>query len=460
VKLLLFLFAELGAWAAGLGVAALLLPARPVSRIEWTGLALLLGSGVISFALFTLGWVLQGGALVALVVLVSGALGVVGIARWRKTAPIALQGGGWFIAALVAVLFLVGWQAGNHPLSADGLFNFEIRAQLAALHGGRVPTAFFSDPARAWMHPNYPLFLPLNEAWIYLCLGGPNQGWVQLLSVHFAASAACLLFSGVARLTGDTWRGGLAAGMLFLLPAAMTYPGGAIFLWADFPLAAVFLAAVIYLIEFEATGSGLALVAVLLALLPWVKREGLVLAGVLALALFWITWQRGKIRQFPAAILPLAIVVLGWKVFLHLVHVSADRDFLPVSVSVAFQHAGRLPFVISALGRELLAWERWSLLWPLTVPAVIRIARDPALARWRLLAPVMAVLLALYCGIYIFSAWPKLALHVATSLPRLLLPVAMPALLAIAVAVPRWKRHGPDQPAAPPREVFIAGEPR
>jgi hypothetical protein len=452
VNLTLYLLAELGVWAAGLGVAGLLLPARPVSRIEWTGLALLLGSGITSLALFALSWALQGGALMALVILMSGALGFAGIARWRRAGPIALPGGGWFVAALVLILFLLGWQAGNHPLSADGLFNFEIRARLAAVQGGRVPTAFFSDPSRAWMHPNYPLFLPLNEAWVYLCLGGPNQGWVQLLSVHFAAAAACLLFSGVARLTGDAWRGGLAAGMLFLLPAAVTYPGGAIFLWADFPLAAVFLAAVIYLIEFEATGKGLALLSVLLALLPWVKREGLVLAGVLALALFWIARRRGKMRLFPGAILPLVIVVLGWKIFLSVVHVSADRDFLRVSLSSALEHADRLPFVVTALGRELIAWERWSLLWPLTVAAAIRIAREPTLARWRLLAPVIAVLLALYTGIYIFSAWPKLALHVATSLPRLLLPVAMPALLAIAAAIPRWKRQGPDQTAATPRE--------
>jgi hypothetical protein len=474
VNPLLFLFAELCVWSAGLGVAAFLLPSRPVSRIEWTGLALLVGSGVVSLTLFTVGWVLQGGALVTVVAVASGALGAAGIFRWRKAGPVPLRGGRWFLAGLIVMLILIGWQAGNHPLTADGLFNFEIRAQLAALHGGRIPAGFFSDPSRAWMHPNYPLFLPLNQAWIYLCLGGPNQGWAQLLSVHFAAGAACLLFSGVTRLTGEAWRGGLAVGMLFLLPAAMNSPGGAISLWADFPLAAVFLGAVIYLVEFAATGCGLALFAAFLGLLPWVKREGMVLAGVLALALLWslwkrgpialiglkilrnsgalrwIVWKEGTIRQFSLAVLPLAIVVLGWKIFLGLVHVSADRDFLPVSVSVALQHVDRLPFVMTALGRELLAWGRWSLLWPLTILAVIRIARDSELARWRLLAPVMAALLALYSGIYIFSAWPSLPLHVVTSLPRLLLPVAMPAVLAVAVAIPRFQMRKRNPEELPP----------
>ena len=98
MNLLLFLFAELGVWAAGLGVAALLLPARPVSRVEWMGLALVLGSGGISLALFALSWAVQGGALVAVVAVASGALGMFGIARWRKVRPVAVPGGAWFAA--------------------------------------------------------------------------------------------------------------------------------------------------------------------------------------------------------------------------------------------------------------------------------------------------------------------------------------------------------------------------
>ena len=210
-------------------------------------------------------------------------------------------------------------------------------------------------------------------------------------------------------------------------------------MWADFPLALVFLAAVIYLVRFAVDGSSLPLFAVFLAMLPWVKREGLILAAVLATALVWIAFQAGKAGRLPLALLPLVVVSCGWSIFLHSVHASADHDFVPVSFTTAAQNVGRLPFIFSAMGLELLAVVRWTVFWPLAVVAAFHVIWTRSLARWRLLPLIMVALLALYAGIYIFSAWPSLTLHLVTSVPRLLLPVAMPALLLIAVAVPSWR---------------------
>jgi hypothetical protein len=336
------------------------------------------------------------------------------------------------------MLAAIGWQAGIHPLAADGLFNFELRAQLAALHGGQIPDAFYSDPSRTWTHPGYPLFLPLNEAWIYLCIGVPHQGLGQLLAVPFAAAAICLLYAGVASLTGETWRGLLAVALLFLLPSATIAPGGAASLWADFPLTVIFLAAVLYLVRFSKDGSSLPLFAFFLAMLPWVKREGIVLAAVLAWAFVWIAWRTGKMKRVPAVLLPLVLVWCGWALFLHTVHASADHDFLPVSFETVAGHLNRLPIILAALRVELLTFNHWSLLWPLAAVGAFRVLRVRSLAAWRFLPEIIIALLALYSGIYILSAWTSLGLHLVTSLPRLLLPVAMPALLLVAAAAPSW----------------------
>jgi len=439
VKALLFLLAELAVGLAGLGLAGCLRPPRAVSRIEIFGLSLLLGSGVISVILFVAGQWLRGPALIAVTALIALTLGLAGWRRLRDAEWTCLPGWRVFLAAMAPPLILIGWQAANHPLTADGLFNFEIRAQIAATHGGHLPASFFSDPSRMWMHQSYPLFLPLNQTWLYLVLGGAEQGWSQLLSVHFAAAAACLLYAGIVRQTGAAWRGGVALALLFLLPSAMISPGGVTSLWADFPLAVIFLAALLSLAEFAAHGRSLALCAAWLALLPWVKREGLVLAAVLGLALLWIAWRRQELRRAAGALLPMIGVVLGWKFFLTTVQAGGDRDFLPLSLATAARNIDRVSIIALALGRELLTWERWSLLWVCAPWAFLRVARDPRLTPWRWLAPVVVLLLALYSSTYVFSAWENHASHIVTSLPRLLLPVAMAAIVAIAVAVPAWR---------------------
>ncbi len=438
MKALAFLFAELCIALAGFGLAAFLRPARAVSRVEMLGLSLLLGSGALSVILLVVSQWLRGSALLVTTAALALALGVSGWWRLRTAEWACLPGTRLFFAALAPILIVIGWQATNHPLTADGLFNFEIRAQIAAAHGGHLPHAFFSDASRTWMHQSYPLFLPLHQTWIYLTLGGVEQGWAQLLSLHFVLAAATLLYAGITRLTGAAWRGGVAVALLFLVPAAMFLPGGATTLWADFPLAVVFLAAVLAVAEFTAQGRGLALCAAWFALLPWVKREGLILAAVLGLALLWIAWRRGELRRAVLALVPMIGGVVAWKIFLTAVQAGGDRDFFPVSLATAIENADRLPIIALALGRELLTWERWNLLWFAALLAFLRIARDTRLMAWRWLPPVVLLPIALYSCTYLFSAWENPALHIVTSLPRLLLPLAMAALIGIAVAVPAW----------------------
>jgi len=363
MNLLAFVLAEICVCLAGFGTAALLAPARPVSRTEIAGLSLILGPCVVSLALFVFGRFWRDSILMGVIAFLGLALGVLGVLRWRRAEFLPVRDARcWF--AFIPMLAAIGWQAGIHPLAADGLFNFELRAQLAALHGGQIPDAFYSDPSRTWTHPGYPLFLPLNEAWIYLCIGVPHQGLGQLLAVPFAAAAICLLYAGVASLTGETWRGLLAVALLFLLPSATIAPGGAASLWADFPLTVIFLAAVLYLVRFSKDGSSLPLFAFFLAMLPWVKREGIVLAAVLAWAFVWIAWRTGKMKRVPAVLLPLVLVWCGWALFLHTVHASADHDFLPVSFETVAGHLNRLPIILAALRVELLTFNHWSLLWP------------------------------------------------------------------------------------------------
>ena len=163
---LLLAFALMG--FAGLGIVAWLHPRRALCWSEIAGQSVFFGSAAISLLLAALspwcgGALLVGG--VGAIAVASGGLGLRRVGLGREPLPRGLA-----IAVAVATL-LVCWQALAQPLAGDGLFNFEIRAQLGWQQGGRMPFSFFGDPSRAWMHSSYPLFISFDQLWLYLCMG-------------------------------------------------------------------------------------------------------------------------------------------------------------------------------------------------------------------------------------------------------------------------------------------------
>ena len=87
---------------------------------------------------------------------------------------------------------------------------------------------------------------------------------------------------------------------------------------------------------------------------------------------------------------------------------------------------------VAGISREFT----WSLLWPIALIAAVRIFREASFARWRPLALGVFAVIACYTALYAFSAWPNLPWHMLTSLPRLLLPPAMIAVVLVALALP------------------------
>ena len=96
-------------------------------------------------------------------------------AEWEK-----LPASRAFALILLPAILFVAWQAFVRPLGYDGVFNFEVRARLALENGGSIPREFFSDPSRATMHAEYPLFVPLNQLWVYLCAGAVSYTHLTL----------------------------------------------------------------------------------------------------------------------------------------------------------------------------------------------------------------------------------------------------------------------------------------
>ena len=153
----------------------------------------------------------------------------------------------WFYSDRISGIVLLGvltglltWFTFRQSLGWDGLFVWEFKARLAAISGGSIPQTYYQDPARAWSHPDYPLLLPLSEAWIYMWLDRPDQHLVKILFPLFYVAMVGLLFRGATAFGGCSRQGMIAAVLVFAVPAAMLGEGASsgmqIFRWVYFTL--------------------------------------------------------------------------------------------------------------------------------------------------------------------------------------------------------------------------------
>jgi hypothetical protein len=203
------------------------------------------------------------------------------------------------------------------------------------------------------------------------------------------------------------------------------------------PLAAASFGALMFTLLALTTGTPDAarVAGVLSATAVWTKQEAMVLAAYLALgALLW-EWSRrsdqGRMIRLrllaPLLVLPLSVALL-WLGF-QFRYGLPDQDFQRVTPGILAANLAKLPEIAFWFLQELFNRPHWGFLWPafaLTVPLGIwRGFRRPEV----FLFGAIAIPVAAYAGVFLFSAWPSLADHIRTSFPRLLIPLAPIALL-------------------------------
>ena len=427
-------------FAAGFGVSSLFLKREaPVSLAEVVPLSWLLGTAFVSLSLACLGIVFSGFVLQAIVTAGCIWLGSLGLKAWRKKQwPISIPKPAgmleWALCLILLAEFIaVLWFQCRASLGWDGLLVWEIKARYAFLHGGVVPKPYFSDDTRAWSHPEYPLFLPLVETWLYLWVGDCDQSWVRVIFPVFYAAAMLLLCTGAYQLTGKRWAGLAAAAALFFLPGQWNSLGG----FVDFPLAVFYLAAVIYLPRYFREGEPcghLALFSILAGVLPWMKREGIILwFCLMAIAVPVFLWKR-EFRKALVIPLPGVAVAVGWNVAMVLLKTPRGTDFLPFTFGTVYGNLNRMGPILTALAHDLMETGVWSLLWYAFVVALAwllyKSRRQPVV----LLFLSVALPLGIDSCVYLLSSWSSYEDHMRTSLPRLILGVSLPALLTVVLA--------------------------
>ena len=417
-------------------------------------LSWILGTGIVSLLVWILGFFVKGALLPGLVATICVGLPLLAwkisdhpaipFPSLRKPKRIELLLGA-FLAVEIAIIFYLAYV---HTLGSDGILNWEIKARYAYANAGVLPTTYLQDSGRSFSHPEYPLAIPYTELWLYFWLGDTNQFWAKTIFPAFYAAGVILLATISAKLTGKPWVGLSVSSLLFFIPQIATEGGSAIVGYADFPLSVFYLATIGYLLCACRSDDehSFRIYAACLALLPWVKHEGLILWFIAAFCGVFVIWRHKKSPMYLFALLPGLFVIVAWHLYLAQMHVVSSSDFLPVSFATFQENIYRLGPIFSAFFSEVADIKKWSLFWLL-----VAIGSGYFMQRYRdarALVFFIAVLgpIGIYAFIYIFSNWPDFLEHVGLSVSRLLMHVAPLSCLSVSVALAaRWP-----QPARSP----------
>jgi hypothetical protein len=404
------------------------------------GTALIFGAGLVSLSSFCLGFLIQGVPLRCAVTAVC--LGAAGCAWKRRNWALPAMPRLPFRAPQAIALALVTVQLGfvtwlslyRQSLGWDGLFNWESKAKVAFLNGGAIPLQYYTSNYD-FFHRSYPPLVPLLEAWIYGFLGRMDQSMIKLIGPYFYLAAALLLLSAANRTNHWRWSGIFVLLPFLFVPALAIGQGSASSGYADFPLSAVYLCAVVQCVEYWRTRSVISarLLGLSAALLPFTKVGGIVPLLCLAAAIAPLVATERNWKLGAWAVLPGSALWLGWYAFMGSVGVPRYPDFAGFTPAVFVSHVNRAWPLIRWTLEELIALRRWSLLWFLTAGALSYLALRKGKSWWYPWAAMVCMPLLLYPCVYFFSAWSPVEPHVKISLPRLFVHIASAAALLVGI---------------------------
>lgn len=406
-----------------------------LSTTERVSMALLLGCAGVAALSFAARLVPGGSVATSAVVAVAAMASLVVLDRQGvRLSPAVLslrsRALGVWLAVLAPIVLLVCLR----PLGWDALFVWALKARAIHESNGQLPFWYFSDITRGWSHPDYPLQVPLLQAFVYDWLGAEHQVAGKAVTGLYVVAGLPLIYAATARVTGRRVFGVAAVGLVLSTPQLLLQEGGLLSGYIDFPLAIVYCAAAIALAAYIDSGEwrAAALLSLLLCSAASLKNEGTVLAlGLAAVALVVMVRRRHAGAAIVVAI-PLALTLLSWRLFLAWQHALVGQDFVRRSLPELLQ---RRDWVVIGreLVKELTSIGHWGLLWPVVGSGLLIGLVRPATRRTStvvLLATAGPV--ALFQAAYLFSLWGDVAAHIQSSLPRLLLQVAPLAIVGAA----------------------------
>jgi hypothetical protein len=156
------------------------------------------GTGFVALLSFCLGLLVQGPLQRWAVTAACVALPLLAYSRgWRThlrdLLPRPVVADVCLAAAVSCQVCVLCWLALYlYPLGWDGLFVWEVKAQIAFRNADALPLTYWASHYEL-SHSAYPVFLPMLQVWIYEWVGHVDQSFVKLIGPYFYAAALLLL---------------------------------------------------------------------------------------------------------------------------------------------------------------------------------------------------------------------------------------------------------------------------
>jgi hypothetical protein len=327
-------------------------PARPAAAALRLAMTWLFGCGLVSWGMFVCLW--AGLSLTATV----SVLSLVGGLAWpawpgrRLIRPVLNFGAGatirlalhprsqpagyanlvspWSLVFGLIILVQVGsvaFAALISPLTDwDAWVNWAGKANVIFIDRALTPN-LYHNPARLPTNMDYPLLLPLIEAWCYTWLGRIHEPAIGLISLLFYLTLLLLFYHAARQLVAPRPALGFTA-LLATVPRLERMGHNGL---ADVPLATLVLLAFLFLFyDYNRypglnRGTGIGVLALVAGWLPWLKNEGWL--WLLLLSLVWLVglWPQirvqnrplGQVRSTVIAYTVITLVLAGaWPIFL------------------------------------------------------------------------------------------------------------------------------------------------
>jgi hypothetical protein len=327
---------------------------------------------------------------------------------------------------------LIFFRAFLKPLeSFDSIAMYAMRAKIIFLNG-MIPANYFSEIAPAMPNADYPLLLPLAEAWIYTFLGSLNDFLVKgifplyficmlaasfLLMRRFISRKASLIFTFVMATVPQLGAFATVGYADIVLTYYYTIGAGYLFLWAK-----------------ERRTRDIVVAGAFLGFAMLTKNEGIAMFLTCLICLGIYLFADARIVKFRALfkVLPfiLVVIILAGPWFLVRDYYGLENDLLRFGradqgrIVTFFKNLDRSPVILYEYQKQFFGPKKWNIAWIVMLALFALNIKAAFSGGLKYITMSILLVLSFYGSVYILmKADGPINWYVATGVSRLFIHI-------------------------------------